>query len=133
LLLMFETEGCPYCLRMRETILSQPGVQAYFRQHFLIFSVDMLGDVEIRDPAGHSKREKTYARELHINGTPTFVFIGTDGSVLARYAGAARDANEFMLLGHYVADGFYKTLSFAEYRKSRAEKAAGVRRVAGIA
>lgn len=132
LLLMFEQEGCPYCRKMREQVLSQPEVQAYFRQNFLIFSVDMLGDVEIQDTNGRSKPEKTYARELHINGTPTFVFIGADGSVLTRYVGATRDVAEFMQLGRYVVDGFYKTQSFAEYRKSRTGKAASARRAAGI-
>lgn len=118
LMLMFEAEGCPYCLKMRETVLNQPEVQAYFRQHFLIFSVDMLGDVEIQDTAGRRWREKAYAQDLRIRGTPTFVFIGTDGDILARYTGATRDVREFMLLGHYVVDGFYKTQSFSEYRKS---------------
>lgn len=118
LMLMFEAEACPYCLKMRETILNQPEVQAYFRQHFLIFSVDMLGDVEIQDPAGRSWREKSYAKELRIRGTPTFVFIGSDGGILARYTGATKDVSEFMQLGHFVVDGFYKTQSFSEYRKS---------------
>lgn len=118
LMLMFEAEGCPYCLKMRETVLNQPKVQAYFRRHFLIFSVDMLGDVEIQDTAGRSWREKAYAQELRIRGTPTFVFIGTDGSISARYTGATKDAGEFMLLGQYVVDGIYKTQSFPEYRKS---------------
>lgn len=118
LLLMFEKEGCPYCLRMRETILNLPDVQTYFRQHFLIFSIDMLGDVEIQDTAGRSLREKGYAQELRIRGTPTFIFIGTNGEILTRHTGATKDASEFMLLGHYVADGFYKTQSFSEYRKS---------------
>lgn len=119
LLLMFETEGCPYCRKMRETILNQPQVQTYFRRHFSIFSVDMLGDVEIQDVAGRSMSEKAYARELGVRATPTFIFIGTEGRVLASHAGASRDAREFMQLGHYVAEGFHKTLSFAEYRRTQ--------------
>lgn len=118
LLLMFEAEGCPYCLKMRETVLNQPEVQAYFRQHFRIFSVDMLGAIEIQDTAGRSWREKAYAQELRIRGTPTFVFIGSGGDVLARYSGATKDVGEFMRLGHYVAEGIYKTRSFPEYRRS---------------
>lgn len=118
LMLMFEREDCPYCLRMRETIFNLPKVQAYFRQHFLIYSIDMLGDVEIQDTAGRSIREKKYAEELRIRGTPTFVFIGTDGNILTRHTGATRDASEFMMLGKYVVDGIYKKQSFTEYRKS---------------
>jgi len=118
LMLMFEAEGCPYCLKMRETVLNQPEVQAYFRRHFLIFSVDTLGDIEIQDTAGRSWREKSYAQELRIRGTPTFVFIGIGGEILARHAGATRNVAEFMQLGHFVVDGSYKTQTFSEYRQS---------------
>ncbi|MDP1704751.1 MAG: thioredoxin fold domain-containing protein, partial [Sulfurimicrobium sp.] len=38
ILLMFEMEDCPFCHRMKQTILNQPEVQDYYRQHFLIFS-----------------------------------------------------------------------------------------------
>jgi hypothetical protein len=36
---------------------------------------------------------------------------------MAKYAGATRDAAEFLALGSYVADGAYRTLSFDQYHR----------------
>ncbi len=114
-LLMFEAEACPYCRKMKQLVLSRDEVQAYFRQHFAIFSVDTNGDVAITDFGGKETTEKLFARALKIRGTPSFVIIGVDGHELARLAGATRDADEFMRLGSYVIDGYYKTQSYEQY------------------
>lgn len=115
-LLMFEAEGCPYCRKMRQNVLSREDVQAYFRRRFAAFPVDVLGDVPVTTPDGRETTEKKFAAALKVRGTPTFVFFGHDGRELARYAGATRDADEFMLLGRYVADGHYVSQSFEQFR-----------------
>jgi len=115
-LLMVETEGCPYCRRMREQVLSQAAVQKYFRAHFSIFSVDMLGSVTVTDFAGKEVTEKVFARTLRIRGTPTFLFVAADGKEMARYTGATRGVDEFMALGHYVVDGHWQKMSFEQFR-----------------
>jgi thioredoxin-related protein len=109
-LLMFEMENCPYCRRMRQQVLSRDDVQAYFRKHFAVFSVDTLGSQPITDFWGKQTTESGYARALRINGTPTFVVFGVDGSELVRLNGAA-GAEEFMQFGRYVAEGQYKKQS----------------------
>lgn len=119
-LLMFEAEGCPYCRKMRQNVLSRNEVQDYFRQHFLAFPVDVVGDVPVTAPDGRETTEKKFAAALKVRGTPTFVFFGHDGRELARYAGATRDADEFMLLGRYVAEGHYKGQSFDQFRAGAA-------------
>jgi thioredoxin-related protein len=110
-LLMFEMEGCPYCRRMREQILSREDVQAYFHRHFAIFTVDTLGSQPVTDFWGGQTTEKGFARALKIHGTPTFIVFGPDGQELVRLAGAAKDAEEFMQFGRYAAEGHYKTQS----------------------
>ena len=110
-LLMFEMEGCPYCRRMREQVLSREDVQAYFHRHFATFSVDTLGNQPITDFWGGRTTENGYARSLKVGGTPTFIIFGIDGNELVRLTGAAKDAEEFMLFGRYVAEGRYKTQS----------------------
>ena len=35
-----------------------------------------------------------------------------------RFTGAAKDVNEFLLLGRYVVEGAYKTQSFPVYKQS---------------
>jgi thioredoxin-related protein len=116
-MLVFGMAGCPSCRRMREEVLAREDVRAYFRGRFLIFSVDILGDVPVRDFQGRELREKDLAKAFRVRGTPTFVLVGLDGNTMAKYAGATRDAAEFLALGSYVADGAYRTLSFDQYHR----------------
>ena len=120
-MLMFEAEGCPYCRRMRQQVLSRGDVQAYFRKHFAVFSVDVLGDVPITDFAGKETTEKAYARAAKVRGTPTFLFVGANGAEAARASGAM-DADEFLRLGRYVVEGHYKTQSLEQFGVVKPER-----------
>ncbi|MCX8086684.1 MAG: thioredoxin family protein [Rhodocyclaceae bacterium] len=103
-LLVFEAEGCPFCRRMREEVLSQPEVQRYFRRHFAIFAVDINGSVMVTDFSGKEVTEKALALAYKVRGTPTFVFVGGEGQTLARHVGATRNAEEFLALGRSVVE-----------------------------
>jgi thioredoxin-related protein len=114
-LLVFEAEGCPYCRRMHEQVLNQAPVQEFYRRHFNIFAVDFLGSVGITDFAGKELSEKAFARAQRVRGTPTFLFVAPDGREMARYTGATRDAEEFMALGRFVAEGHHARTTFDQY------------------
>jgi thioredoxin-related protein len=117
-LLMFEAEGCPYCRRMRETVLNRRDVQTYFHGRFLIFSVDTRGAVPVSDFSGRDMTEQKFSETLRVSGTPTFLFVGLDGGELARYVGATRDAEMFMQIGRFVADGHYRRLDLDSFLKT---------------
>jgi thioredoxin-related protein len=120
ILVFFEQEDCPFCFRMKTTILNQPAVQDYFREHFRIFSVDIEGDLEITDFEGHQTTQKEFSfKQLNVRATPVFAFFDLDGKLIARYTGPTSDAQEFLWLGEYVADGHFRTENFARYRRSR--------------
>ncbi|MDP1651433.1 MAG: thioredoxin family protein [Rhodocyclaceae bacterium] len=116
-LLVFEAEGCPFCKRMREQVLSQPTVQQYFHRHFNIFSVDINGSVTVTGIDGKDQTEKIFARTLKVRGTPSFFFFSPDGREMARYSGATRDAETFLDLGRFVAEGHWQKMTFEQYRK----------------
>jgi thioredoxin-related protein len=117
ILIMYELEDCPFCFRMKQTILNQSEVQDYYRQNFLIFPVDIKGDVAMVDFKGKATTEKAFGLEQRIYGTPVFDFFDLEGNQLVRFPGAAKDVNEFMLLGKYVVEGAYKTMPFAKYKR----------------
>jgi len=120
ILIMFTQADCPYCHRMRTTVLNQSRVQDFFRAHFLIFEVDIEGDVEITDFRGAHMTEKEFAfRQNRVRATPVFAFFDLDGERTARYTGATTGVDEFMLLGQYVTDGVYASMSFNRYKRER--------------
>ena len=124
ILLMFEMDECPFCHRMKINVLNQPSVQEYFREHFLIFPVDVEGDVEVVDFSGNSATQKDFAlKQFRVRATPVFAFFDLDGNMVARYTGATRDIEEFMLLGQYVVDGAYKDTTFTKYKRAKREGA----------
>lgn len=120
IMLFFEMDECPFCHRMKETVLNQPEVQDYFKEHFLIFTVDIEGDVMITDFAGNSVKQKDFAfREHRVRATPVMMFFDLDGKPVARYTGATADKQEFMLLGRYVVEGVYKDMPFTKFKREQ--------------
>jgi thioredoxin-related protein len=115
MLIMFESEDCPFCRMMKSQILNREDVQTYFRKHFAIVAVDVLGSVTMSDFSGKTLTQKDYARVQKLRGTPTFVFVGPGGKEMTRYVGATRDAKEFLELGRYVAEGHWQTQGFGQF------------------
>ncbi|SDW72031.1 Thioredoxin-related protein [Thiocapsa roseopersicina] len=125
-LLMFEMDECPFCHRMKTTVLNQPEVQDYFKEHFMIFPIDIEGDVEIHDFTGTAMAQKDFALKTHrVRATPVFAFFDLDGNLVARYTGATGDATEFMWLGEYVVQERYKDVTFPAYKRERQAAAKG--------
>lgn len=117
ILLMYEMDDCPFCDRMKRTVLNQTSVQAYFREHFLIYSIDVRGGASLTDFAGQTVTEKQFALEQRARATPVFVFYDLEGRSVARFTGATQNADEFMLLGRFVAEGHYKAMPFNVYKR----------------
>lgn len=120
ILLMFEMDECPFCHRMKQTVLNRSDVQDYFKQHFLIFPVDIEGDIEVVDFDGNSTTQKDFAFEQHrVRATPVFGFFDLQGEPIkrARFTGATNGPEEFMLLGRYVVDKVYDEMSFTRFKR----------------
>ena len=125
ILIMFEMDECPFCHRMKTTVLNRSEVQDYFKQHFLIFSVDIEGDVEIADFRGRTMSMNDFAfKQYRVRATPVFQFFDLQGKPIkrARYTGATNDTGEFMLLGKYVVEGAYNKNSFTRYKRENRPK-----------
>lgn len=121
ILIMFEQVDCPFCYRMKHTILNQGEVQDYYHQHFLIFLVDIRGSIPMEDFNGKETTEKAFGVEHRVYGTPVFDFFDLEGKLITRFPGTAKDVNEFMLLGKCVVEGACKTTSFTVYKKQQAK------------
>lgn len=119
IMFFFEQKDCPFCHRMKTTVLNRSDVQAYFRKHFLLFSVDVEGDTEVVNFAGKTMKAKEFAVQERVRATPVFGFYDLNGKRVARYTGATSGVEEFMWLGEFVAGGLFTDKSFVGYKREK--------------
>lgn len=120
ILLFFEMDECPFCHYMKKNVLNQSNVQEYYRQHFLNFSIDIEGDVEMVNLQGKATRQKDFAfKEFRVRATPVIIIIGLDGKQIHRHTGKTSGVGEFMLMGEYIVDGHYKKTSFTRFKRQQ--------------
>jgi thioredoxin-related protein len=117
--LFFEMDDCPFCERMKTTILNQSDVQDAFRAKFLLFPIDVNGDTQMIDFQGNETTEKAFAFAHRVRATPTMLFFDLDGKLVTRHTGPTKSKEEFLLLGQYVVDGVYATEPFTKYKQSK--------------
>ena len=117
--LFFEMDECPFCERMKTTILNQPDVQDAYRSLFLIYPIDVNGDTQMTDFEGKETTEKAFALANRVRATPTLLFFDLEGKLVARHTGPTKDKAEFLLLGQYVAEGAYATQPFTKYKQGK--------------
>ncbi len=118
IMLFFEMDECPFCHWMKQNVLNQPEVQAWFREHFLLFPVDVEGDVEVTTFDGETMPMKDFAFKVNrVRATPVFAFYDLDGHQIHRYTGKTSGIDEFMLMGKYISEGAYKEMRFTNYKR----------------
>ena len=114
--LFFEMDDCPFCDRMKTTILNQADVQDAYRAQFLVYPIDVNGDTQMTDFQGKDTTEKDFAFAHRVRATPTLLFFDLDGKLVARHTGPTKDKAEFLLLAKYVTEGAYASQPFTKYK-----------------
>ena len=122
----FEMDECPFCHRMKQTVLNQPEVQQYFRQHFHSLTIDIEGDIDIVDFEGNETTQKEFARKTRVRATPMLAFYDLDGKRIFKYVGAPSGVDEFMWMGEFIVDQVYlqkddsgRNIRFARYKRMK--------------
>ncbi len=120
IMLFFEMDECPFCHWMKTNVLNRPDVQDYYRKNFLIFPLDIEGDVEMTNFKGKVMSQKDFAfREFRVRATPVIAFFDLQGRMVHRHTGRTADVDEFLLMGRFVAEGKYKDTKFARYKREQ--------------
>ncbi len=124
LFIFFEMDECPFCHRMKRTVLNQSDVQDYFKQNFHSISIDVEGDVEIVDFEGNQMTLKDFASKNRVRATPVMAFYDLEGNQVVRFTGAASGKQEFMWLAEFYLQGIYKmkdengrNIRFSKYKR----------------
>jgi len=125
----FEMDECPFCHRMKKTVLNQPEIQDYFKQNFQSISIDIEGDIEIVDFEGNSTTQKDFASKNRVRATPVMAFYDLEGSQVVRYTGATSGTEEFMWLAEFYIQGIYKekdqngrSINFGKYKRLKKQQ-----------
>ena len=123
ILVFFEMDECPFCHWMKTNVLNQEKVQEYYKKNFLIFSVDIEGDVEMTNFQGKSMTQKDFAfKENRVRATPVIAFFDLKGKRVMRFTGRTGSVDEFLLLGQYVVDKEYEKTKFSKYKRAHKAK-----------
>ncbi len=122
--IFFEMDECPFCHRMKETVLNQVEIQEYFKKNFHSIAIDIEGDLEIVDFDGNDTTQKDFSSKNRVRATPVMAFYDLEGKQLVRYTGAASGADEFKWLAEYYLKGIYKMkgkngrpIRFSKYKR----------------
>ena len=118
ILVFFEMDECPFCHYMKKNVLNRKAVQDYYHKNFLMFNVDIEGDIEIVNMKGKKVKQKDFSfKENRVRATPVIAFFDLNGKRIFRHTGKTAGIDEFMLIGEYVAQGTYKEMSFTRYKR----------------
>lgn len=94
MVVFFEQDGCPACLKMARTTFADDAVAQRLRQRFVLVAVDIFGARETVWVDGVARSEKDLARHLGVTGTPTVFVLDEQGRSARRFVGY-RDARAF--------------------------------------
>lgn len=123
ILIFFEMDECPFCHWMKTNVLNQEKVQDFYKKNFLIYSVDIEGDVEVTNFQGKAMTQKDFAfKENRVRATPVIAFFDLQGKRVVRFTGRTGSVDEFLLLGQYVVDKEYEKTKFSKYKRAQKVK-----------
>ncbi|MFN4262473.1 MAG: thioredoxin family protein [Thioalkalivibrionaceae bacterium] len=119
LVVYFGMDDCPYCEALFERNFSQPDIETYFREHFDVIALDVLGAREITTVDGRRMTEREYSIELNLNFTPSLLFIDASREPVFAVRGyypprRFRAALEFVIDRHFEERRFSEFLALAD-------------------
>lgn len=121
--IFFHMDECPFCHRMRTTILKDPDVVRYYRKHFLNFMHDIEGSQEVVGFNGDVTTAKGLAEKTYrVRATPVMMIFDLNGNEMVRFTGPASNSQEFLWMADFALSGAYKTQRFTAYKRQRQQQ-----------
>jgi thioredoxin-related protein len=114
MLLYFGRYGCTTCRKMHAEVFTDAGLRNRLNKDFVLAYVDTESAERITLASGERITEMQFAARNRILGTPTFVFFSAEQKPLFSKAGF-QDIALMQHYGDYVAEGYYLSMSLAEF------------------
>ena len=115
LMVKFDQKGCIHCEKVATEILSEPAINKYVRENFLVVQMDIFGSRDVTDLDGTVLPENEMAARWGVVFTPSIYFITEKKDVekLTEAAAAVMPGafmrGTFMGMLQWVKTGAYKT------------------------
>jgi len=109
LMVKFDQKGCIYCEKVALEILSEPAINRYVRDNFLVVQMDIFGSRDVTDIDGTILPENDMAARWGVVFTPSIYFI-------AEPADAAKlvDAAAAVMPGAFMKGTFFGMLQWVK-------------------
>lgn len=105
---------CGWCRKMQEEVYTNDEIRTYVMQHFEYGRLD-IDDSETRhDFKGYDLTSQELGYGLGAEGTPTTVFLDSNGDYITRLPGYA-DLEMFRQVLHYIGTKAFEEQTFEEY------------------
>lgn len=76
------SDWCPWCIKLRDEVLSRPEFDAFARDHLVLVEVDFPR--RTRQPEALQTANQEAAKKMGVTGFPTMVFFNSDGKIIGR-------------------------------------------------
>lgn len=117
-MLLYYQDDCPYCSALVERNLAQKRIEQKLRAHFDVIALNLRGDREVLAIDGTAYTEKSLARALDVQFTPTLMFLDESGAVALRLDGYL-PPEQFELALDYLIEQRDARQSFRDFAAER--------------
>ncbi|NNF03461.1 MAG: thioredoxin fold domain-containing protein [Rhodothermales bacterium] len=105
---------CGWCRKLQSEIYTQPHVQEYVNEHFELGRLDITVYSDSVAYRGYEMSQAAMAASFGSRGTPTTIFLESNGDYITRLPGFHETA-EFMAVLRYIGSRAYEDQTFEEY------------------
>ncbi len=112
-------EGCAFCRKTNAESFAKSEIKTRYAENYVLASIDTESDRRLTLPSGERTTEMQLATQMRVFGTPTFMFLTPDQSLIHQAIGF-QTATQLTLYDDYVSGGHHaRHESFAAYEKTR--------------
>lgn len=94
-IVFFEQDGCPACVRMGRVTFADAAVAERLKRGYVLLAVDIFGARDTVWTDGVARTEKALGAHVGVRGTPTVVILDEKGLAVQRFVGY-RDPAAFL-------------------------------------
>ena len=112
-LLFMEAEWCGYCKKMYREVFPKQSVQDSLHKYFYPVRIDLESQEQVNFN-GSKISQQALGQQFRVTGTPTLIFLESDGAVMGTQPGFI-PAEIFDKLMAFVGSEKFKNMGFKEY------------------